>query len=104
MSVRNHKKLQMTPLAAAFLTAGFTAGFMFPQQSFAQDDVVEVPVADEEFLEEVVVTGSRIRRADNLSSPTPMVTLGQEQIEMTGSINVYDILNELPQAGVALSR
>ena len=71
MSVRNHKKLQLTPLAAAFLAAGF----MLPQQSFAQDDAVEVPVADEEFLEEVVVTGSRIRRADNLSSPTPMVTL-----------------------------
>ena len=100
MSVRNHKKPQLTPLAAAFLAAGF----MLPQQSFAQDDAVEVPVADEEFLEEVVVTGSRIRRADNLSSPTPMVSLGQEQIEMTGSINVYDILNELPQAGAALSR
>ena len=100
MSVRNHKKPQLTPLAAAFLAAGF----MLPQQSFAQDDAVEVPVADEEFLEEVVVTGSRIRRADNLSSPTPMVTLGEDQIEMTGSINVYDILNELPQAGEGFTR
>jgi len=30
--------------------------------------------------------------------------LGEDQIENTGSVNVYDILNELPQAGDALSR
>ena len=46
-------------------------------------------------VEEIVVTGSRIKRADNISAPTPMLTLGEEQIELTGSINVYDILNEL---------
>ena len=57
-----------------------------------------------EMAEEIVVTGSRIKRADNISSPTPMVTLGEDQIENTGSVNVYDILNELPQAGDALSR
>ena len=58
----------------------------------------------EEVAEEIVVTGSRIKRANNISSPTPMVTLGEDQIENTGSVNVYDILNELPQAGDALSR
>jgi outer membrane receptor protein involved in Fe transport len=57
-----------------------------------------------EVAEEIVVTGSRIKRANNISSPTPMVTLGEDQIENTGSVNVYDILNELPQAGDALSR
>ncbi|MFC1778021.1 TonB-dependent receptor plug domain-containing protein, partial [Pseudomonadota bacterium] len=99
MSVRNHNMLRLTPLAVAFLVAGF----MLPQQSFAQadEDVLE---AGDDLLEEVIVTGSRIRRQDNLSSPTPMVTLGQDQIEMTGSINVYDILNELPQAGEGTTR
>ena len=58
----------------------------------------------DDVAEEIVVTGSRIKRADNISSPTPMVTLGEDQIENTGSVNVYDILNELPQAGDALSR
>ena len=99
MSVSNDKKLQLTPLAAAFLVAGF----MLPQQSFAQVED-EAAVAEDEFLEEVIVTGSRIRRADNLSSPTPMVSMGEDQIEMTGSVNVYDILNELPQAGEGLTR
>ena len=55
-------------------------------------------------VEEIVVTGSRIKRATNVSSPTPMVTLGEDQIENTGSVNVYDILNELPQAGEGISR
>ena len=66
---------------------------------FADDHEESADVA-----EEIVVTGSRIKRATNISSPTPMVTLGEDQIENTGSVNVYDILNELPQAGDALSR
>jgi iron complex outermembrane receptor protein len=66
---------------------------------FSADD--EEDSAD---VEEVVVTGSRIKRADNISAPTPMLTLGEDQIELTGSINVYDILNELPQAGEGTSR
>jgi len=100
MSDSNHKKLRLKPLAAAFLLAGFVA----PQQSFAQAAEDEL-LTEDMLLEEVIVTGSRIKRDDNLSSPIPMVTLGQEQIELTGSINVYDVLNELPQAGgFALSR
>tara|TARA_B100000674_G_scaffold195648_1_gene159313 strand:+ start:24 stop:3107 length:3084 start_codon:yes stop_codon:yes gene_type:complete len=68
--------------------------------SAEEDD--EAEVSDK--ASEIVVTGSRIKRADNVSSPTPMVTLGEDQIENTGSVNIYDILNELPQAGDALSR
>ena len=48
-----------------------------------------------EVAEEIVVTGSRIKRANNISSPTPMVTLGEDQIENTGSVNVYDILERI---------
>ena len=68
--------------------------------SAEEDDDAEVS----DKASEIVVTGSRIKRADNVSSPTPMVTLGEDQIENTGSVNIYDILNELPQAGDALSR
>ena len=68
--------------------------------------VFSISADDEESVEveEIVVTGSRIKRASNISSPTPMVTLGEDQIENTGSVNVYDILNELPQAGEGISR
>jgi len=57
--------------------------------------------AEEAMIEEVVVTGSRIKRADNLSSTTPLFSVGEEAIEYTGSVNVYDIINEIPQAGPA---
>lgn len=70
----------------------------FSNPAMAQDEASD-DSADEQEVEEIVVTGSRIRRADNLSSPVPMVTMGEEQIELTGSINVYDIMSELPQAG-----
>ena len=73
---------------------------LFSLPTFAQDSEVN---ADDD-VEEVIVTGSRIKRTDNLNAPTPMVTLGAEQIELTGSVNVYDIINELPQAGEGTSR
>ena len=79
------------------LVALLSFGSIFSISADEDEDSAEV-------AEEIVVTGSRIKRATNISSPTPMVTLGEDQIENTGSVNVYDILNELPQAGDALSR
>jgi iron complex outermembrane receptor protein len=79
------------------IVALLSFGSVFSISADEEEDSAEV-------AEEIVVTGSRIKRADNVSSPTPMVTLGEDQIENTGSVNVYDILNELPQAGDALSR
>ena len=72
---------------------------LFSIPSFAQEAEAE----DADF-EEIIITGSRIKRTSNENAPTPMVTLGAEQIELTGSINVYDIINELPQAGEGTSR
>ena len=60
---------------------------LFSMPAFAQDSEAD----SDDDVEEVIVTGSRIKRTDNLNAPTPMVTLGAEQIELTGSINVYDI-------------
>jgi len=74
---------------------------LFSMPSFAQEADAQEADAD---VEEIVITGSRIKRTSNENAPTPMVTLGAEQIELTGSINVYDIMNELPQAGEGTSR
>ncbi len=51
---------------------------------------------DSSSLQEVVVTGSRIKRTD-LSSPSPVAVVGAEQIEATGTVNMEQLLNELPQ-------
>ncbi|MGH8166718.1 MAG: hypothetical protein ACREQ1_05730, partial [Woeseiaceae bacterium] len=53
---------KLTPLAAAVLTALYTAG-----PALAQDDAAP----NDEPVEEVIVTGSRIRR-DTFSSAAPM--------------------------------
>ena len=69
---------------------GLTLSLIFSLSSFT---LLSAENEEEAVAEEIVVTGSRIKRASNISSPTPMVTLGEDQIENTGSVNVYDILN-----------
>jgi iron complex outermembrane recepter protein len=51
-------------------------------------------------LEEIVVTGSRIRRA-NLTAPTAVTTIDSEVISQSGLINVADILRAVPSFGVS---
>jgi iron complex outermembrane receptor protein len=45
---------------------------------------------------EIVVTGSRIARRD-LTSAAPLAVVSDEEFKLTGSINVEQVLNTLPQ-------
>ena len=65
--------------------AGLTAAFV----SLAQ-------AQDTGPLEEILVTGSRVRRAD-LQSSSPLSVVDRERIRETGSANIEDTLNLLPQ-------
>src|SRR5690606_25316427 len=47
-------------------------------------------------IEEVTVTGSRIRRQD-FTANAPITTIDRSAFEETGSIGVETILNQLPQ-------
>ncbi|WP_339915066.1 TonB-dependent receptor [uncultured Brevundimonas sp.] len=47
-------------------------------------------------VEDVVVTGSRIVRQD-FTAISPVTTVGQEQLELTQTLTVESLLNELPQ-------
>src|SRR5262245_38941885 len=69
------------PCALASLTAAFV--------SLAQ-------AQDTGPLEEILVTGSRVRRAD-LQSSSPLSVVDRERIRETGSANIEDTLNLLPQ-------
>lgn len=51
---------------------------------------------DDEVVEEIVVTGSRIKRRD-FSSPSPITTIDRETIEFTGQPTLEESLNQLPQ-------
>jgi len=68
--------------------------------AFAQDQLPGVDVrgqSDQETTEidEVVVTGSRIRR-DPTSAPTPLIQVGREDLLNTGQNTVIDYLAQIP--------
>lgn len=46
--------------------------------------------------DEIVITGSRIARDPNSGSPVPVQSITGEQIRLSGSSDVTEILNELP--------
>ncbi|MDO8408675.1 MAG: TonB-dependent receptor [Phenylobacterium sp.] len=75
-------------LASTLLSsAAALAALAAPQAAFAQDDAVAV--------EELVVTGSRIRLQDFVS-PNPVSTLTGEAIERSGVTNVTDLMENYP--------
>lgn len=52
----------------------------------------------------IVVTGSRIARPLNLSSPIPVTSVGPEEIASTGNVSLGDTLNQLPQLRATFSQ
>jgi len=71
---------------AVSATTLFSCGFVYAQD--ASD------VLDE--LEEVVVTGSRLNTNSNLTSPVPVLSVGQQEIDSRGTIRIEDLINTLP--------
>src|SRR6185503_5682415 len=47
-------------------------------------------------IEEVIVTGSRIAVA-NMTSTSPILTVGSDEINTGGRMDLTDMLNQLPQ-------
>ena len=50
--------------------------------------------------EEIVVTGSRIRRKD-LTTPAPITVINKEQVQASGKVSIGDFLQMLPEQGNA---
>jgi iron complex outermembrane receptor protein len=78
------------------------------QSAFAQDSQVQdapisdlnaeadVPRADAQEAGDIVVTGSRIARRD-YSANSPIMTLGQDTLDVTGKVTIESALNQMPQ-------
>ncbi len=66
----------------------------------AAAQVAPASAQETEALSEIVVTGSRIPRA-NLTAPTAVTTIDAEVINQSGLINVADILRAVPSFGVS---
>jgi len=79
--------LLRTGVAPAILGAALLSTSVMAQETeagaAASDDVI-------------VVTGSRIARR-NLDTPAPIAVVGQEEFKLSGTVNVEQVINTLPQ-------
>lgn len=83
----NTKPFHGVSVAAAVAT--ILGGVLVDAPAWAAENAAEG-------LDEITVTGSRIVRRD-FDSPSPIVTVGSEMFEQTGSVAVEKALNQLPQ-------
>jgi outer membrane receptor protein involved in Fe transport len=60
------------------------------------------PSGERSFGEEIVVTGSRIRRKD-LTTPAPVTIIDREQILASGKVSIGAFLQTLPEQGNAIN-
>ena len=90
---------QLTLRATASLAALITASSAFAQ---AAPTTAPATKAQANVGEEIVVTGSRIRR-DPLNQDSPVITLDQSALAQTGLSAVADILQRLPSASGGLN-
>lgn len=84
----HHSKKRMPHKANMLSTAVSMALFPMTSALYAQSG------ADQPTLEEVVVTGSRITRFEGDYS-APVLSLGAEQMEQSGSTNIEDFISEV---------
>ena len=66
-------------------------GASLPTVALAQDNVD---------IEEVVITGSRLTRS-NVTSATPLVQIGAQEIDDRGATRIEDVVNILPNVFVS---
>ena len=86
---------ERNPLSLAISSAlGLTTALMVSSGAVAQDE--QSGEFDDAVLEEVIVTGSRIKR-DGYDTVSPVSVVTSEQIKVTGMTRIEDVLNQLPQ-------
>ena len=76
-----------TALASALATAATMVLSLASGSALAQE---------EEQIEEITVTGSRIARDPNLTGALPVQSVDQEQIQMSGEFSISDVVNDVP--------
>lgn len=85
----------LVPMVKGLASALVLSIFFIPLQDVAAQDV-----GVDDTLEEVVVTGSRIRR-NPLNEATAVMEIGSDTLDQTGVTNLGDILQDLPISGSA---
>ncbi len=96
MSAKNHGSYAVR-IAVAIALGTVAVIASAPQVRAADADTsVNKPASDDSAqLQEVTVTGSRIKRKD-LASSSPLITIDSEQLEQRAGLNLESFLNQLP--------
>ena len=83
----------------ALLGTGVASAALLSTPVYAQTTAAEDAVGADGDTEttggSIVVTGSRIARPE-LESVSPVTTVGAEQIELTGTVTIESLINDLP--------
>ena len=85
----NHKLRTSVRLGLAIGAGAFALGFA--PGAFAQD------TAEDEVLEEIITTGSRLKANPNLAAATPVLSVTGAEGAMRGNVRIEDFVNVLPQ-------
>jgi iron complex outermembrane receptor protein len=95
-SVLRQRLLTSTLLVGALGVA--TPAWAQPADEDVQENAVQVSQDDDagEGTESITVTGSRIQRRD-LTSSSPLTVVQDEEFKLSGSVNVEQVINTLPQ-------
>ena len=93
MKSQVHQSLQLDTPARTVLASAISAIFAggAVQSADAQEQT-----GQQQAVEEITVTGSRIVRRD-LESSSPLITVGTEQLENTSTVGIEATLNTMPQ-------
>ena len=92
--------------SASSVVAAILASFLcfFSTTVFAQAEAADGADDDEEVgVEEIIVTGSRLRRRD-FQAPSPITSVDKDQLQNSGQPNIEAALNQMPQVLPGINR
>ncbi|SEA61743.1 TonB-dependent receptor domain-containing protein [Alkalimonas amylolytica] len=81
--------LYQKSIIAIALSTLFTTPALFAEQNEATSE-------ETDSVERIFVTGSRIARDANLASPSPVQSISEEEIRMSGEFSIADVVNDIP--------
>lgn len=87
-------KISKTALLRTCVAPAILGAALISTAAMAQDTEADAPTAEDDQV--IVVTGSRIARR-NLDTPAPVAVVGQEEFRLSGTVNVEQVINTLPQ-------
>ena len=93
-------KFYLNPLTKAVrngLGAAMVISLAASPSAVLAQDAAEADAEETAYLEEVIVTGSRLTGNPNLASATPVLSVSGVEAENRGNVRIEDFVNVLPQ-------